>query len=88
LSSPADCAESGSALIACRASVATLNGGGGNDTVPGGDTDDELLGRAGDDTLRGGTGDDSLDCGVDTDERTGDEGVDTAANCEVASSVP
>jgi Ca2+-binding RTX toxin-like protein len=52
------------------------------------DGSDQLFGLAGDDVLAGGAGDDALDGGSDIDECRGDEGTDSAVNCETVESVP
>ncbi len=54
-----------------------VEGGTGNDKLPGTAGEDTLSGNAGNDTLLGGVGSDSLDGGVGADSIVGDAGNDT-----------
>jgi serine protease AprX len=64
-------------------------GGSGNDTLLGSKGGDQLLGEDNDDFLKGGRGADILDGGTGFDNCSGGLGsADSAANCEIVSSVP
>lgn len=71
-----------------------LHGGDGGDEIFGGNGDDRLFGEEMSDFLRGGDGDDFLDGGSDdndffnNDECEGNDGIDTAVECETQSSIP
>src|SRR5438046_1986255 len=60
------------------ATVETIIGGAGNDTLAAGSTDAKLIGGGGNDTLTGGAGDDTLDGGTGGDLLSGGEGFDSA----------
>jgi hypothetical protein len=67
-----------------------IKGGGQNDVLDPGAGPDTVLGEAGSDILqlRDGEGD-SADCGPETDAaQTDQQGVDTAANCEILDVAP
>lgn len=55
---------------------ASLNGGGGNDSITGGPGDDLIDGSLGDDLLNGGGGNDRFDVGAGSDQVDGGPGLD------------
>lgn len=57
--------------------VATVNGGAGNDLINGGPQDDVLIGGPGNDTLDGDSDNDTIDGGPGNDILAGDDGDDT-----------
>src|SRR4051812_48095620 len=60
------------------ATMATITGTPGNDTLFGGGANDLILGAAGNDSLFGGKGDDTLVGGPGDDFVVGQEGTNTA----------
>lgn len=60
-------------------SAATIEGGGGNDSIDGTDLEDVIDARGGDDSVRAGAGDDLVLGGGGSDYLFGDNGADTLA---------
>lgn len=58
--------------------AATVDGGGGNDTITGTDRNDSLMGGGGEDVIRGGLGNDVLLGGPGRDTLIGGDGADRA----------
>ena len=68
---------SGSRITAPLGSVATLNGGSGDDTLVGGSGKDVITGGGGDDVLKGNDGDDAMYAGAGFVTMNGGAGKDT-----------